>query len=187
MLQAHDSHLKIKWIALLEKQHLFKPPQQAIMRNLQANLAFQAMGPAASNAVPEIARIYQGKISMNSQLQSLGALGGIGPAAFPTANPVFLDALSNSNGLRIPAAFLIGKIHSQPEVFVPALINALKDSSFVIQQAAADALGEYGPAAKSAIPGLTNLLNDPDLSVRAAATNALKAIDPIAAANAGIK
>jgi len=45
----------------------------------------------------------------------------------------------------------------------------------------------FGPDARIAVPALVELLNDPDLEVRGRATNALKAIDPEAAAKAGVK
>ena len=48
-------------------------------------------------------------------------------------------------------------------------------------------LGTLGTNAASAVPALLKFLTDSDKSVRASATNALKAIDPQAAAKAGVQ
>ena len=188
MLEETDSPLRLKWIALLEKQHIFRPPLRAFFRNHEAVCAFQALGPNASNAVPALVRIYRENQSYYSQTYLLTTLGHIGPAALPAATPVFLDGLTNSDvRLRMEAVLLIGGIHGQPDVFVPALINALKDVNPRIRPFAAQSLGRYGPEARSAVPALVTSLNDNYSVVRSYAAAALKKIDPAAAANAGIK
>ena len=188
MLQETNSPLKLKWIALMGKQHLFKPPQEARVRNAEAARAFQALGPDASNAVPGLVRIYREDHSPESQIYILMALGSIAPAVLPAATPVLLDGLTNSDvRLSRTAAMAIGGAHGQPDVFVPALINGLK-GPLQSRGIAAWSLGEYGPQAKSAVPALVDLSkNDPALSVRTQAANALKKIDPEAAAKAGVK
>lgn len=189
MLQANDSPLKLKWMALLQKQHFIHPPQPAWRPNREAAMAFEVLGATASNAVPALVQIYRRKISTFSQLEILEALGDIGPSASPAATSVLLDALTNSDAfLRLYAVMAINKIHSEPEVFVPALINALKDSDGHVRYRAAEALTAYGPVAKTAVPALVGLSkSDPDLSVRTHAADALKEIDPEAAARAGVK
>ena len=49
------------------------------------------------------------------------------------------------------------------------------------------ALRQFGPEAKPAVPKLVQLLSDVEAAIRSEATNALKAIDPQAAAQAGVK
>ena len=186
MLQETDSPLKTKWIALLEKQHFIRAPEPAFDRNLHALYGFQALGPAASNSVPELVRIYRENHSPDSQVLILAALDNIGPTAAPKATPILLDGLTNGY-LRRTALSVIGEIHGQPEVFVPALINALNDSDPTARATAIRALGKYGPAAEPAVPALAGLLNDADPYISSEATNALKAIDPVAAAKAGVK
>lgn len=186
MIQETDSPLKLKWIALMRKQHFFKPPQEAFNRNLQAIYAFKTLGSTASNAVPDLVRIYRGNLSPDSQVFILAALGRIGPPAAPKTTPILLDGLTNGD-LRMTALYVIGEIHGQPEVFVPALINALKDSDPSVRATAITALGNYGPTAEPAVPALAGLLNDADPDISTEATNALKAIDPVAATKAGVK
>lgn len=53
----------------------------------------------------------------------------------------------------------------------------LKDSDPVLRRLAAYALGQIGPAAKSAVPDLKRLLEDRDSNAVTAAVNALRVID----------
>ena len=68
---------------------------------------------------------------------------------------------------------------------MPLLIGYLEDNDLRVE--AAEALGDFGSAAKSSVPKLLPLLEIPDKDLRHAVTEALKKIDPEAAAKAGIK
>jgi hypothetical protein len=70
---------------------------------------------------------------------------------------------------------------------VPVLAESLSNTNEGIRFYAASGLGDFGAEAREAVPALVGLLHDPDLFARIAATNALKAIDPEAAAQAGVK
>jgi Family of unknown function (DUF6308)/HEAT repeats len=71
---------------------------------------------------------------------------------------------------------------------VKALSAKLKDADFAVRWRAARALGESGPKAKEAGPALLRVLKDKgeDSLVRSWASHALKAVDPKAAAKAGV-
>ncbi len=115
---------------------------------------------------------------------ALVELGKFGPAA-KAANPALLQMLKgNDPPTRGAAAAALGGIHSDPDVVIPALVACLEDSD--INDAAAEALGNFGPLAKSAVPKLLPLLHG-DKEARSAAILALPKIDPAAAAKAGIK
>jgi HEAT repeat protein len=58
------------------------------------------------------------------------------------------------------------------------LIETLKDNVPMVRMAAAEALGEIGPAAMAAIPALTEALTDPSWMVQASAAWALVDIGP---------
>jgi HEAT repeat protein len=189
MLRAKDSPLKTKSIKLLGRQNLLKIKiTPANFKNFEARLAFRALGESASNAVPELLQIYAEKISLDSQCQTIGALGDIGPAA-KSAIPTLLGALNATNEMfvRHYSVLALGKIHSEPELVVPELVKLLHGSDPVLRRYDAEALGEFGTNAKSAIPDLTIMLNDGYSHARYMATNALKQIDPEAAAKAGVK
>lgn len=76
---------------------------------------------------------------------------------------------------------------------VPLLIRALEESNLEgtgsenERYMAARALGRVGADAKDAVPELTKLVNHRDHALATAARTALKAIDPAAAAKAGVK
>ena len=113
------------------------------------------------------------------------ALAAYGPDSKP-AIPGLVALMNDPNPYVCLAATNALKT-IDPVAGMPALINALKDSDAYVRINAARTLARYGPAAKSAAPALVALLNDPISFVRREATNVLKSIDPVAAANAGIK
>jgi len=61
---------------------------------------------------------------------------------------------------------------------VPPLLPLLKDREPLTRRAAAEELGQIGPAAQSSVPALTPLLKDTDARVRVAAAGATLLIDP---------
>jgi HEAT repeats len=188
MLRARDSPLKAKFIELVGGPHFAGIDFiTAGERNFQARLAFRALGPDASNAVPQLLQIYAENISLDSRCQTMAALGEIGPEA-KSAIPTILGVLKTTNGpVRWYAVLALGRIHGEPELVVPELLKPLHDPDARLHRYAAEALGEFGTNAQSAIPDLTLMLNDPNNLTRYAATNALKQIDPEAAARAGVK
>jgi len=70
---------------------------------------------------------------------------------------------------------------------IPALINLLRDANSFTRWQGALFLERFGTDSQGAVPTLIPLLSDSHADVRRAVTNALKAIDPEAAAKAGIK
>jgi HEAT repeat protein len=61
------------------------------------------------------------------------------------------------------------------------------DSEIYLRSIAAKGLARIGTNAQQTVPDLIPMLNDSNALIRSAATNALKAIDPEAAAKAGVK
>jgi HEAT repeat protein len=83
----------------------------------------------------------------------------------------------------------LARIHAEPELVVPALINSLNDPySSPEKWVILNGLGRFGTNAKPAVPTLVALLNGQyPRSVKSAAALALRSIDPEAAAKAGLK
>ena len=88
----------------------------------------------------------------------------------------------------------LGAIRQQPERVVPILIGILDKTqnlqhSVILRPYALIALREFEAEAKPAVPSLLRLLNDEreTTRLRSNAANALRAIDPEAAAKAGVK
>ncbi len=191
MLLARDSRLKAASIWLLNQQNFVRMRiTPAWEKNREANLAFEALGADAKNAVPDLVQIYGEKISEASRVSTVESIGAIGPSA-KSAIPSLLTGLKTTNDLvRRMTVWALGNIHSEPELVVPELVKRLHDPSQVIRLFAAKALADYGTNATSAVPTLIEMLNDPasrDPAIRESLTNALKQIDPEAAAKAGVK
>jgi len=97
ILQAHDSPITLKLISVAQRQRLMKvdytPPSA---RKYSAGVAFRMLGPSASNAVPELIRIYQKDSALETRNAIIIALGHIGPPAKDAA-PLLLEATTSIN------------------------------------------------------------------------------------------
>jgi HEAT repeat protein len=192
MICAKDSTLKVRMIALAQKQHLIKIRfVPAADKNVEASRAFIVLGDAAKDAVAELVKAYAEDVSLQSRGAIADALAWIGPSAKP-AIPLLLRAATNSDSqLRANALWALGEIHAEPSLCVPRLINALGDSNSWAQLCAAHALGRFGADASAAIPSLTRLaeaefkpspLMVNEVQVTLEARNALHNIAPAAEA-----
>src|SRR5437867_1416882 len=185
MLRAADSSLKLKLLAITQKQHVIKIKfVPAGEQNYVASVGFRVLGATARDAAAALVETYDQSISYPSQLFSVNALGAIGLSA-KIAVPALLRATANTNWVvRAQAVEALGKIHAEPALVVPVLTKFLNDPDLATRQRAAVALGSYGEDAKSAVPALVKAVDD--LGIMWLATKALRAIDPEAAAGAGV-
>ena len=82
MLRAKDSALKVKLVALAQKQHFIRinytPAQE---RNYQASCAFGVLRAKAQSVVPALKEIADQNISQDSQWYAIAALAFVGPPA----------------------------------------------------------------------------------------------------------
>jgi HEAT repeat protein len=192
LLRAKDSPFKLKLTDLAKRQHLIKIQYTpAEDWNRFAADAFRVLGTNAQSAAPALIRIANQNISRTSQMYAFQSLGFIGPStSAKQAVPSLLRWATNADVIvRCGAICLLGAIHAEPDRVVPVLMNALHDTNANVRYYAGMAVAheEFGPAARLAVPALVELLNDPNEIERGLATNALKAIDPAAAAKAGVK
>ncbi len=162
--------------------------KRASALNREAELGFAILGTNAQQAVPALITFYERNTSPDSQLGTSRALNAIGPVAQRMAVPCYLRAATSSNALahEVGVRSLSG-VQVEPSKVIPVLIKSLGESNRRTRSAAANGLGGFGAEARRAVPALVPLLSDSDPFVRATATNALKAIDPEAAAKAGVK
>jgi HEAT repeat protein len=83
------------------------------------------------------------------------------------------DLKNKDEAVRIKAARdIAGQANARDAI--PALTEALKDSSPYVRKVAAATLGTLGPEASSSIPALEKARKDPDEGVRLAAVESLK-------------
>jgi len=107
------------------------------------------------------------------------ALIGIGQSKPKKVVPILIDALSDNDfGVRGHAVSGIGD-HFVSEAFeaIPKIKELLKDDCSGNRGLAAEALGNFGNAAKSALPDIRKLLNDEDAYVREKAQKAIEKIE----------
>ncbi len=114
-------------------------------------------------------------------------LAALGPRAL-AATPTLLAVVKlDDDTLCGPAAAALVKLHADPEVVIPILINSLLDRNGHGRPDLVEALGGFGPKAAVAVPELVKLLQDrSSKEIMLAVPKALKQIDPQAAAKAGI-
>jgi hypothetical protein len=161
---------------------------QASVLNEGAVRGFEILGSAAQQTAPALTNIYEQNLSPRSQLATGRALNAIGPEAQRVAIPSFLRAAASSNArVRELAVMALHEIRVEPHLVVPALARSLGDTNYLVRIFAADGLAKFGTNAQRAVPALLPLLTDPNVITRSAATNTFKAIDPEAAAKAGVK
>lgn len=133
--------------------------------------ALRHMGPAAKPVVPELVRILKDKqVDSGVRKSAALALKHIGPHAID-AVPTLLDMVKNYDPVysRDEIVYALGGIGPAA---IPALVEfinneANKKDDRNPRSVAVRAIGEMGPAAKSAIPFLSGLLEDAQVATRA--------------------
>jgi HEAT repeat protein len=158
MLQEPDPDLQDRMWAVMRKHGLVKtqyPPDR--LNNIQALTAFIALGPLASNAVPELILMLENDSSLFAQQAIPRILGAIGPAAEP-AVPLLLQRTTDSNAyVRVNSITALGQIRACPQSVVPVLIKSLNDPFVSARIEAARSLGAFRTDAQAAVPALLEL------------------------------
>ena len=75
------------------------------------------------------------------------------------------------------AAFMLGRLHREPDIAIPALIQGLQNTATYVRENSAAALGKFGEQAKPALDALTKALADSDSRVRSQASAAIANIN----------
>ncbi len=159
--------------------------------NNEAGVGFGVLGARATNAVPELVKIFDANISPESRLRTMEVLGHMGPAAKAAIPDLLRAATGVVQDRRNNALWALSQIHADPDKVVPVLIISLRDPLAVNRAIAADGLAAFGSNAKPAISPLVALLNDPNLNsnsdqtplrfpapVRTKVEEAIRKIDP---------
>jgi hypothetical protein len=143
-----------------------------------AFFGFSILGPEASPAIPQLVQFAKGP-NTNVAKIAVHLLGSIGDQAVP----FIMDALTNRQAYpALPASAVAGpgmfrRVTNRRPV-VLALAGCLGHPQPDVRSAAATALPQLLPEARTAVPALTERLKDREDMVRAAALNALAQIAP---------
>jgi HEAT repeat protein len=176
-----DSPLKERIINLSRKQKIRDLGWlTAGELRILGRFGFVILGSNAVSAVPPLITLLASGEDQDIRAEAALALGGIGPAA-QDAVPALIQCLSGTNGFAAYMAIAsLGRIHSKPELAVPALIHHLEQSTNkpVHLIRSIQALGDFGKDARGAVPALTLFLTHPDSDIRSYATNSLMKISP---------
>jgi hypothetical protein len=161
LLRERDSPLKLRVYKIVRRQRVIKMQDpSAVQAGKKAMAAFSVLGVRASNAMPELAAIYD----LNPNPLSRQLIVVIAPRIAPQDEetvPLLLRALSDTNDvvLRHDAAIALGTLHTKPDTVVPALMKSLDDPHPFVQQGAIEALDQFGEAARPAIPALRQFVH----------------------------
>ncbi|MGA2245726.1 MAG: hypothetical protein ABSH48_12060 [Verrucomicrobiota bacterium] len=139
--------------------HIWQPPN-----NLgRAQAGFRQLGSSAAPAVPDLLKIRDENRSREFLDHTAAILGNIGPDA-KAAVPSLLRAAVSTNRAEHSLDFeALGKIHAEPGLAVPVLVQVISNSPADRYYAVA-AAGQFGSDAKAAVPILVALLGDPSIS-----------------------
>jgi HEAT repeat protein len=128
--------------------------------------------------------------AMIVRISAAGALNVVSPQDAAVENVIRLlcDGLKDPDQLnRYNAAAHLGAMGQQPEVVVPALCRLITDPDAPVRYSAVHALGKFGRQAQAAVPALVEALKDKEPLSYTIVSRSLKAIDPEAAAKAGVQ
>jgi HEAT repeat protein len=174
-LTNQDSALKKKFIALLGKQtHVKIPIHLAEDDRRTAELAFHALGPAASNAVPEMRKLLEDTDPSGNDFNGYiaSALAGIGPEGWGALT----QALKSSNSwVTVCSSWALGSHRAAVPGTVDALINQVTNTTSGGSAALAQwALAAIGQDSVRVVPVLIHSLQSSSASdVRWSAAQAL--------------
>ena len=120
MLRAKDSALKVKLMALAQRQHIINIEYTSAEKwNWAAPFAFGVLGARAQSAVPALIEIANRNISPASQCSAIMALGYIGPSA-KEAVPSLLRWATNADAeVREISMVGLGEIGAEPDRVAP--------------------------------------------------------------------
>jgi HEAT repeat protein len=154
-----------------------------------ALFAMSHMGAESQRVVPVLIKSLRDpdRKARDTAFLSLAILANEGGDAKAAVHPLLEALKDRSWHIRFTAAQTLGYIHSEPELVVPALMELLHDPVMDVHEAAADALGAFGADGRPAVTQLLGMLSESNARVKVAASRALRAIDPEAAAKAGIQ
>jgi HEAT repeat protein len=146
--------------------------------NASARYATSAMAYLGKDALTPLLNLATNQSSplQGDAMVALGQMRYLGSEAHP-AIMTLLDCLDDPK-LGVGAADILGRLHLEGGLCVPALARCTESTNQTLRMWGAISLGRFGNPAKPATAKLTVLLNDPDQDVRDSATNALLIIAP---------
>ena len=167
ILDARESRFRRWFRELLQSQSWIRVRMTPLhLRQTQAAMACQELGPIALPVIPSLTRFVDDPILA---APALSALATISPATFSILTNALLSGIPPA---RIEAAGVLR--YTLPSALpLPALSQALRDPVPAVRANAASSLGFLGSSPETVVPALIACLDDPDSNVRASAVQGL--------------
>ena len=149
----------------------------------EAIIALGDIGPGAKDAVPALAKALDQADDKDLNFAAVAfALGKIGPAAVAAEPSLIKQLESKDDKVRLLSGWALAQIApAAADVAakaVPVLAAGLALPLLQDRLLSAEALGGFGPLARSAVEALKKAATDENKGVQEAAVKALKAVDP---------
>ncbi|MEI8376113.1 MAG: HEAT repeat domain-containing protein [Planctomycetota bacterium] len=153
----------------------------------EAIIALGNIGPGAKDAVPALVKALEQTADKDLNFAAIAyALGKIGPGAAAAESVLLKQLESKDDNVRLLSAWALAQIRpTSADVAaktVPVLTAGLALSVLEDRLLSAEALGSFGPLAKSAADALKKAATDENKDVQEAAAKALKAVEQAVAA-----
>ena len=153
----------------------------------EAIIALGDIGPGAKDAVPALTKALDQPDDKDMNFAAIAfALGKIGPGAAAAESALLKQLESKDDNVRLLSAWALAQIDpASADVAakaVPVLTAGLALPVVEDRLLSAEALGGFGPSAKSAAEALKKAATDENKDVQEAAAKALKAVEQAVAA-----
>jgi prepilin-type N-terminal cleavage/methylation domain-containing protein len=119
---------------------------------------------------------FRNNIVLQDAMQTLGGIGTNADAAVPVLVTYLKDSDTMNQCEAAEALGIVGR--NRMEIVIPALMNALTNSTGNARACAADALAKFGNDARSAVPALLSASKGQDAYLQIRAATAVKIIAP---------
>ena len=157
----------------------------------EAIIALGEIGPGAKDATPALTKALEQADDRDLNFAAIAfALGKIGPGAASAESTLLKQLQSKDDNVRLLSAWALAQIDSASADVaakaVPVLTEGLTLPVREDRLLSAEALGGFGPLAKSAADALKKAATDENKHVQEAAAKALKAAEQAVAAPAAV-
>ena len=164
-LHAQDSPFKLRMVKLLRKQSLitvhFIPAER---RRMNAAAACRALGPKASEYVPQLTALMN---STNYGAAWSGMTALLDVKGRTNCVPEMIMGLTNSpSHVRWFCAAVLGEMWNYAEAAIPALVNSLDDPDPAVPEYAMSALVKFRTQSAIVVPALMHCLDSTNAATR---------------------
>lgn len=150
---------------------------------VEAARTLAKLGPRASVVVPDLVAVLERLRGAEQEslqeaiIEALGQIGAAAKVALPSLAKATARTTDIDQAIKKSTELILSASDSQD---IDALVQQLLSRDASIRLRAAKALGDLGPAAKSAAPALLLALSEPDGDARRAMINAHRLVQPAA-------